>query len=247
MRSIDAVPDRHWTVWRPVGGFTKNPDIVRLPSGRMLCVYNQTDVHWPTTSQITLLRSDDDGRTWSQTAVIDTGDKRRGEEVWITPRLARLRDGRLVICCDQNDFAHCHEDSPPGIYTWWSEDEGQTWTGRQPTGIPGIEPDRVVELSDGTLIMGTHFTSRDTVRLTEALAFSRDGGRSWGELTPAGKDPLHNFCEGAYVELAGGGLLCAMRENTSAGAREHNLYPSFVTYSLDGGRSWTRPVEAPFW
>ena len=249
MRSTDSLRDRHWTAWRPSGGFTKNPDVVRLPSSRLLCVYNQTDVHWPTTSQITLLQSDDDGRTWKQKQVIDTGDKSQGEEVWITPRISRLRDGRLIICCDQNDFAHCHEDSPPGIYVWWSEDDGESWSERQPTEIPGIEPDRVVELSDGTLVMGTHFTSRETVRLTEALAFSHDRGRTWGDLVSTGKDTLHNFCEGAYLELMDGTLLCVMRENSSAaaGGREFNLYPSFVAYSLDRGRTWTQPVEAPFW
>ena len=144
MRSIAGLAERHWTMWRAPGAFTKNPDVVRLLSGKLLCVYNQTNEHWPTTSQITLLESDDHGRTWGAPRAIDAGDKRRGEEVWITPRISLLRDGRLVICCDQDDYAHCHEDSPPGIYLWWSEDGGRTWTERQPTGIAGIEPDRVV-------------------------------------------------------------------------------------------------------
>ena len=46
MRSLESAPDRVWTAWRSPGRFTKNPDLVALPSGRLLAVYADTDKHW---------------------------------------------------------------------------------------------------------------------------------------------------------------------------------------------------------
>jgi hypothetical protein len=46
MRSLAAEPGRVWTAWRSPGRFTKNPDVVRLPDGRLLAVYADTGSHW---------------------------------------------------------------------------------------------------------------------------------------------------------------------------------------------------------
>jgi hypothetical protein len=35
MRSLESAPDRVWTAWRSEGRFTKNPDVVQLPDGRL--------------------------------------------------------------------------------------------------------------------------------------------------------------------------------------------------------------------
>ena len=138
---------------------------------------------------------------------------------------------RLVINCDQNDYRHAHEEQPSGIYTWWSDDDGATWDGPHPTGIPGIEPDHVVELDDGTLLMGTHFMRGDTQKLAEAVARSTDGGKTWGDVAIIASDNVHEYCEGAIVPLASGRLVCIMRENN------HINYPSYLSFSSDGGRS----------
>ena len=36
-----------FTVWQDARHFTKNPDMVRLPLGKLLCVFNLTNAHWP--------------------------------------------------------------------------------------------------------------------------------------------------------------------------------------------------------
>jgi hypothetical protein len=234
-------PARQWLIWQEEGTFTKNPDIVPLPDGRLLGVFNACDAHWPREfTRITLIESRDRGRTWGRARVIAAAFPGRGEERWVTPRLTRLRNGRLFVVCDQNDYRHCHEDQPPGIYAWWSDDDGETWDGPHPTGIPGIEPDHVVELADGTLLCGTHFMRARTQKLTEAVLRSADGGRTWGEMAIIAGDAVHNYCEGAIVPLASGRLVCVMRENN------HMNYPSYLAFSDDAGRTWSRPVEAPF-
>jgi hypothetical protein len=37
---------RSYAAWRSPGRFTKNPDMVRLPTGRLLFVYSDNDSHW---------------------------------------------------------------------------------------------------------------------------------------------------------------------------------------------------------
>ena len=46
MRSLESAPGRIFTAWRSPGRFTKNPDLVALPSGTLLAVYADTDKHW---------------------------------------------------------------------------------------------------------------------------------------------------------------------------------------------------------
>ena len=208
----------------------------------MLCVFNATDFHWPKEfSRITVIESTDQGRTWGRPRTVhETNPGRGDEERWVTPRLSLLRDGRLVIICDQNDHTHMHERQSPGIYAWWSNDGGESWDGPIPTGVPGIEPDRVRELADGTLLIGTQFTRAATQKLAEAVVRSTDGGQTWGELSIIASDAVHNYCEGAIITLRSGRLACIMRENN------HNNYPSYLSFSDDQGHTWTKPVEAPF-
>ena len=65
LKHTRSVSDKVFEVWRSPGRFTKNPDLIRVASGRMLLIYSDTDGHFSRENQIlTLLASDDDGRTW---------------------------------------------------------------------------------------------------------------------------------------------------------------------------------------
>jgi hypothetical protein len=241
MRSLESAPGRVFTAWRSPGRFTKNPDLVALPSGKLLAVYADTDKHWAEgVIRLTLISSVDRGRTWGDPQVIIESDRAKREPHWVTPRLSRLRDGRLALLCDLDDYEHAHEDQEPGIHLWWSEDEGRTWSEPGTIGVPGIEPDRMVELPDGRLVIGAHMTFRETQKLGEFACFSNDRGRTWSSPVIIAQDAVHNYCEGAIVHLDDGTLVCVMRDNN------HNSYPSQVAFSFDGGRRWTEPQEAPF-
>jgi hypothetical protein len=88
MRSVDALSDRHVIVWRPEGRFTKNPDLIQFPSGKMMLVVNDCDKHFPEkTTRLTTLESLDGGRTWGNPRLVSEADKRKGQERWVTPRL----------------------------------------------------------------------------------------------------------------------------------------------------------------
>ncbi len=241
MRSLDADASRYTKIWSRPGRFTKNPDIIRFPSGKWMLVFCDTDRHWSEeVSRITTLESTDGGRTWGNPRVIAEADRRKGEERWVTPRLSRLRDGRLLIVCDHDDYAHVHEDQDSGTWLWESGDEGQSWSKPRLTGIPGIEPDRIVELPDGTLLCAAHMTFRATRKLGMFVMRSIDGGKTWKDLSVIASDAVHHHCEGAIVLLKGGEIACVMRENNHMG------YPSYVNFSSDQARTWSKPQPLPF-
>ena len=237
-----SVNDKAFQVWPSPGRFTKNPDLIQLPSGRLMLVYSDTDSHWSQVNQVlTILASDDLGRTWYKVSEVDCADLRQGDERFVTPRLSRLRDGRLVVIIDHNDFHHFHEDQSPGNWIYWSEDEGQTWSGPHKPAIGGFEPDRILELPDGRLAVCSHIMRGASQEFAEIMTCSDDDGVTWCEQATIAHDGYHRFCEGALVLLDGGEeLACVMRENHSAGI------PCFVCFSQDMGKTWSEPQMLPF-
>lgn len=240
MRTLDGT-GKVWNIWNPPGRFTKNPDMVRFPNGRLMLVFCETDQHWALKfSRITTLESSDNGKTWGNPRVIAEADISKGEERWVTPRLSRLRSGRLAILCDHDDYHYYHVDRPSGIWMWTSDDDGRTWSRPHLTGVKGIEPGHLLELEDGTLLMNAHMVFRDNFKLAEFCMRSTDGGQTWKDLAVIAKDRVHNHVEGHILKLSGGALACVLRENN------HNGYPSYSAFSYDRGRSWTKPKPLPF-
>ena len=237
-----TVDDKIFDAWISPDRFTKNPDIVQLKSGRLLLVYSDNDQHWSLESQIlTILSSDDLGRTWSKLCEVDRADLRKGDERLVTPRLSYLSDERLAVIVDHDDYSHFQEDQPPGNWIYWSSDDGKTWTDHQTTDIKGFEPDRIMELPDWRLAVCTHVMRRESQEFAEIMSCSDDGGKTWYENATIAHDGYHRFCEGALVILDGGQeLACVMRENHSSGI------PSFVSFSKDMGKSWSEPQIMPF-
>ena len=230
-------------IWRSPGRFTKNPDIVSLPTGRYLLIYSDVDAHWSLKDQVLiLLASDDGGATWYKYREIDRADLSAGDERLVTPRLSLLNDGRLVIIVDHDDDGHFHEEQAAGNWLYWSDDLGDTWSAAQTeNGIGGFEPDRILDLPDGTLGVTSHFMRGASQEFAQVLWTSGDGGRSWSERSTIAHDGYHRFCEGAIALLDGGRrLACVMRENHSGGI------PSFVAFSDDCGHNWTAPQMLPF-
>ena len=240
MQTLEG-PDRVWTIWHTPGRFTKNPDIVRFPSGKMMLVFSDADQHWAQgITRITTLETTDGGKTWGTPRVIAEADVRKGQERWITPRITLLKSGRLIVICDHDDYRHAHQDQPSGIWIWFSDDEGRTWSQPRVTGVPGIEPGRIIELTDGTLLMSSHMQFRDNFKMAEFVMRSRDGGLTWENMSVIAKDRVHNHCEGQITMLSTGVLACVMRENN------HSGYPSYVSFSYDQGHIWSPPKPLPF-
>ena len=236
-----SVRDKVFDAWRPPGKFTKNPDLIQLPSGRQLFVYSETDAHWAQFSEVlTLVASDDGGKSWYRFKEVARAEQPRDERL-VTPRLSLLNDGRLAVLCDHDDFTHFHEEQTSGNWAWWSEDDGETWSEHQVTGIMGFEPDRMLDLPDGTLGVASHIMQGESQEFADILTVSEDSGKSWRQRSIIAHDGYHRFCEGALVVMHGGKrLACVLRENHSAGI------PSFVTFSDDCGHTWSESQRCPF-
>ena len=225
------------------------PDICLLPSGKLLCVYRESDVHVASTTRTILAESDDRGRTWSNFRTFDrprTYAEHRS--VWNAPRIGLLPDGRVVANFDAFVFPDEADDwnwpqsrTCNHTFLWFSEDEGATWSDPQLTEVQGICPDKVQVLGDRHwLMVSSHWSIRFPGAFRVHAAHSFDGGRTWPlSALVAEQDGLQHD-EPSVVRLPDRRLLCVMRENV------HTTRPSHYALSEDEGRTWSSPRPTPF-
>jgi len=153
------------------------------------------------------LRSRDDGATWSDYRVIgahadpDGGPARLNET-----DIAQLPDGKLLA------MSRTQYDGFP-LYRSQSTDGGESWT-TGPSGLTGLCPALWYSPSgppEGTLVLAYHDRwGRHALQGGVYLAFSHDGGTTWGE-------PMW-ISGGAYpclIALDDGSLLCSYYQSNS--------------------------------
>ena len=238
-------------VWRSPGRFTKNPDLVRLPSGRMLLVYADTDRHWASDYVIlTLLASDDGGRSWSRQAEVARADLQAGEERLVTPapEPARRRPpGDPVRPRRRRPLPPRSAARQPGLVEPRRRPHLGAGAGDRDHGLRAGSDAGAGQR--GSWRCCPHLMRPDSQEFAEILSLSDDGGKTWRQAAEVAHDGYHRFCEGALVFLDGGPdggpgagaeLACVLRENHSAGI------PSFVAFSNDHGATWSPPQMCPF-
>jgi hypothetical protein len=208
------------------------PDVVLTPSGRLLVTFRESDEHSATWTRIMLTASSDAGATWSLPAEHHRLSQQEDGWTWNCPRLSLLSDGRIALICDRRDKPRDRSCTWVNVI-WWSSDDGRTWSEPQDTGCVGYVPDRVVELDDGTLVLGLQHWDANAERLIQRVFRSEDGGASWqGPVVIAAHRDYH-LCEGSIAQLPSGDLLCFMRENSG------KRYPTFASRSRDRGHTWS--------
>ena len=225
------------------------PDVAILPSGKLVCIYRESDGHsvqqW---SRLVTRSSVDGGRTWSECCVIVEAFPDESGVVlkWNCPRIVCLHNGRLLALCDvlpvppneNTDLTNAK------IFFWWSDDGGDTWSEPNETPIFGIVPDRLIELSTGAWLVATHVRMNGDQfdragKLTQIVHHSDDEGQSWQGPIIIGQDVDYNLCEGSILALTDKMLVCYMRENSGLGL------PAFKSVSNDGGHHWEGPYRTP--
>lgn len=176
-----------------------------------------------TRSDLWTVRSNDDGKSWSQPQMIFKGysGSTNGAE--------ETSDGNLVV-----PFSHYVAD--PGRLvsrTVVSQDGGKTWKPGNKIDIGGagdhagaVEP-CVIELTDKRLWMVIR-----TARKFFWESFSKDGGLTWSEAEPTTIRSSHS--PGHVIRMADGRLALAWNPD---GRRELCL-----AFSKDEGRTWTDSV-----
>lgn len=178
-------------------------------------------------AQVLMMKSDDDGDTWTKPLDITSAVKKPHWTWYATgPGVGiQTRTGRLVVPCDNRDPKLSEQLQS---HVFYSDDAGKTW---QLGGIVGPKCNecQIVELADGALMLNIRSYRGTNRRL---VAISKDGGATFAAPTEDAA-LIEPICQASLVRLAAekGGLLFS---NPASKKRDKMT----VRLSLDEGKTW---------
>ena len=257
-------------VYRDEGWYSTFPGIVRASGGDLVVTFRRAPLEPPgngyshvhTRSRGVLVRSSDEGVTWSGEPQCLCADDELGQQ---DPGIGITSTGRLVA----NFFrwqAHPEVEEaalPAGRFTkakgalWTnagvgavtSDDDGHTWSPLVriktpgPLGGGGCRA-RVIEPAPGLVLLPCYGKVREGKHTESYLVASTDDGRTWEYYAGIAHDPdgrdEHAYHEPFVVQTASGKLVCFMRCYVDKGRMEY-------AESTDNGRTWTDPVVSQVW
>ncbi|WP_350274967.1 exo-alpha-sialidase [Kribbella sp. HUAS MG21] len=132
-----------------------------------------------------------------------------------------------------------------GVSTIYSDDHGRTWQagGEVPmrTDLPALGEARLVQRSDGTVVMNSRPGSgQDWPR---GIAVSSDGGETWSESTLDFNAGLFNGCDNSLINYPGGRMVFSrpdapMRWNMTVSVSYDEGYSFRYSRTVNPGRSY---------
>ncbi len=261
------------TICREEGRYVGWPTVCRLKNGDLLVVFSgDRDGHVCPYGKLQLIRSKDNGETWSAPKTIANSlldDRDAG--------VVQLPDGEVIVTWFTSiayvsqtripGYRRHHEKLPPdlvkanlGYFLVRSKDNGVTWSKPEKLENCAQTPHGPIVLKDGSLLqIGRHSAgdkdaaSRNVFGKTIiSVSRSTDAGRTWTVLCPeimasnGENDRPHMFHEPHIAELADGTLVGMVRYHGGEGvnAQNGNGYMR-STFSKDGGRTWTPMTATP--
>ena len=193
------------------------PSVAKLDTNEVVCVFYDSPTHVSPIGRISLVRSSDQGLTWSDPMVIiDTELDDRD------PHIVQLNDGRLFLSW----FGTDHSTGRHTVYVADSTDYGFSWSAPRPvTQFSCATSEKVLELPDGRLLLPVYDSGRSL--LTE----STDGGKTWRVVAPiaypSGTYANVQFNETALAYLGEEHIVAVMRTEGADGysyiAHSYNL------------------------
>ncbi|MGI9430124.1 MAG: sialidase family protein [Bythopirellula sp.] len=175
--------------------------------------------------QIWMLRSTDNGKTWSEPSdITDTvGKVHPGPGVSI-----QLKSGRLLVPGRSTD------NNGQSLIIF-SDDRGKTWAAGQGAG-PDTNESQAVQLADGSVMLNMRSTRGKGCR---AVAVSQDGGQTWGALRDD-TTLIEPICQGSIVRytLADTNGRNRLLFANPAQADRGNRTNMSVKLSYDEGKTW---------
>lgn len=251
----------HTIVHRDPFAYCSHPSILRLATGEWLIAFMESMrraevLHSPADPRFynVLVRSSDQGRTWSVPAVIPgydwygvecpsltqlaSGDVLHFQWRWRwSPRVVGARPKSASGLYERGTYPWIRGND--GAYVHRSSDGGRSWEpGRRISTAPyeGAYTIRAaVELPDSTLV----YAVTDIPHWRQIyLLRSRDGGAGWEVGALVASDPARQFSEPCIVR-AGSKLLVLIREEITGYLHQAE--------SRDGGKTWTAPKPTAMW
>ena len=158
----------------------KHPNLLRLPSGRILFSYTARDMR-NNDLRVMLKHSDDECETWSTPVQISSGP-----EVYFTnaDHILQHSSGRIILPCHAGGFYDKGDHWQ--AFCLYSDDEGRSWqesATRIDLPARGAEEPAVVERPDGSLVAVLRTSLGKLYRAT-----SSDRGESWSQAESTGLD-----------------------------------------------------------
>lgn len=182
------------------------------------------------TRECLVMKSEDDGRTWSKPVDVTAETKADGWTWYATgPGVGiQLRSGRLLVPCD-----HALEGSKMfRSHVIYSDDHGATW---KLGGVPGdlTNECQAVEKRDGSVLLNMRAYHGENRR---AVSESRDGGETWSEVE-LDEELIEPVCQASLIRFEGDGTKNRL---LFANPASENRVRMTVKLSTDEGGSWPK-------
>ena len=183
--------------------------------------------------QILMVKSTDDGKTWSEPRNITRQVKRPEWRMTLQGpgRGITMQDGTLVFplqCLDPG--------SVPSSLIMYSKDGGETWHSHE-RACPRTTEAQVAEIAPGVLMLNC----RNDRRQGRVVCITEDLGKTWTTHPSSGslKEPV---CMAGLLKIPASeniyGKDILLFSNPATASREHGRNHLCIKASLDGGLSW---------
>jgi sialidase-1 len=191
------------------------------------------------TSQFMIVKSIDDGKTWSKPVNITAMGKK--EEWWLwAPAPGQgitLRDGTLVFPTQGRD-----KNGRAFSNITYSKDGGNTWKSSNPAGRESSTENMAVELSDGSIMLNMR-TGANKDKLEgngRIIAVTKDLGETWTAHPTSKKALIEPACMASIIRhdytVKGKKKSVLLFSNPDSKTARKRIS---IKYSFDDGMTWT--------